>query len=53
VTSYFKATSYMTHKAQFSMIRDQVLAKSDAILQDDSGIPYRFFQRSLARAALR
>jgi hypothetical protein len=52
VTSYFKATSYMTHKAQFSIIRDQVLAKSDAILQDDSGIPYRFFQAQPWRVQL-
>jgi len=43
VTSYFKATSYMTHHADFSIIRDQVLAKSAAILQDDSGIPYKYF----------
>lgn len=44
VTTYFKATSYMTHHTDFSMIRDQVLAKSAAILQDDSGIPYRYFR---------
>jgi hypothetical protein len=43
VTSYFKATSYMTHKPEFSEIRDQVLAKSLAVLQDDSGIPYHYF----------
>src|SRR4029077_5249151 len=42
-TSYFKATSYMTHKPEFSIIRDQVLAKSIAVLQDDSGIPYKYF----------
>jgi hypothetical protein len=44
VTTFFKATSYMMHAPQFSIIRDQVLARSAAILQDDSGIPYRFFQ---------
>ena len=42
-TTYFKATSYMTHKPEFSEIRDQVLAHSVAVLQDDSGIPYRYF----------
>jgi len=42
-TSYFKATSYMTHKDMFSMIREGTLAASQAILQDDSGIPYKFF----------
>ena len=43
VTSYFKATSYMTHKDMFSMIRNGTLAASQAILQDDSGIPYKYF----------
>ena len=43
-TTLLKATSYMTHRPQFSMIRDQVLSNSAAILQDDSGIPYRYFQ---------
>lgn len=43
VTSFFKATSYMTHQDLFSMIRDGTLAGSQAILQDDSGIPYRFY----------
>jgi hypothetical protein len=38
-----KATSYMVHKEDFSIIRERVLAKSVAVLQDDSGIPYRFF----------
>ena len=42
VTTFFKATSYMTHKPEFSIIRNQVLAHSEAILQDDSGIPYKF-----------
>ena len=38
-----KATSYMVHKEEFSIIRERVLSKSVAVLQDDSGIPYRFF----------
>ena len=41
--SYFKATSYMTHHRNFSLVRERVLTNSSAILQDDSGIPYRFF----------
>jgi len=43
VTTFFKATSYMTHKDLFSMIRDASLNSSQAILQDDSGIPYKYF----------
>ena len=38
-----KATSYMVHKQEFSIIRERVLSGSVAVLQDDSGIPYRFF----------
>jgi len=38
-----KATSYMVHKQEFSIIRERVLTESVAVLQDDSGIPYRFF----------
>ena len=45
MTTYFKATSYMTHKPEFSIIRDSVLANSWAVLQDDSGIPYKYFAK--------
>jgi hypothetical protein len=38
-----KATSYMPHHTEFSMIRDLVLNRSQAIFQDDSGIPYHCF----------
>jgi hypothetical protein len=41
--TYFKATSYMTHRKEFSIIRDRVLATSAAVLQDDSGIPFRYY----------
>jgi hypothetical protein len=42
-----KATSYMTHRPEFSLIRNAVLANSAAILQDDTGIPYRWFRPEL------
>lgn len=42
-TTLLKATSYMTHHKDFSIIRDLVLAHSATILQDDSGIPFRLF----------
>jgi hypothetical protein len=38
-----KATSYMTHNDDFSTIRSLILANSQAVLQDDSGIPFHFF----------
>jgi hypothetical protein len=43
VTTFLKATSYMPHQPGFGTIRRDILADSDVILQDDSGIPYRFF----------
>jgi hypothetical protein len=43
MTTFFKATSYMPHAPAFSVIRERVLATSSVILQDDSGLPYRFF----------
>ena len=46
-TTLLKATSYMTHRDQFSLIRNSVLANSGAILQDDSGIPYKWFQSAV------
>ncbi len=41
--TFIKSASYLMHEEDFSMIRDVVLAKSDFIMQDDSGVPYRFF----------
>jgi hypothetical protein len=43
ITTFLKATSYMIHQPDFSMIREQVLARSAAVLQDDSGVPYHFY----------
>jgi hypothetical protein len=38
-----KAASYLMHSNNFSQVRDFLLAHSKLILQDDSGIPRRFF----------
>ncbi len=43
MTTYFKATSYMTHRPEFSIIRNLVLTGSSAVLQDDSGLPYHLY----------
>ncbi len=40
---YLKAASYLMHSSEFSSIRDFLLNRCAAILQDDSGIPYRYF----------
>jgi len=44
MTTYLKATSYMPHHEEFSVIRNMVLDGSSAVLQDDSGIPYHCFK---------
>ena len=41
--SFVKSCSYCLHEAQYSKVRDGILAHSFAVVQDDSGIPYRFF----------
>jgi hypothetical protein len=41
--TYLKAASYLLHENYFSTVRTFLLQESRAILQDDSGIPIRFF----------
>ena len=41
--TYLKAASYLMHRPAFAGIRELILAQSQAILQDDSGIPLNFF----------
>ncbi len=41
--SYLKAASYLMHEPYFSRVRGFLLENSSAILQDDSGIPLRYF----------
>jgi hypothetical protein len=38
-----KAASYLMHLNEFSSVRDFLLARSNAIVEDDSGIPWRYF----------
>jgi len=40
-----KAASYLMHSDNFSMVRGFLLTHSKVIVQDDSGIPIRFFTR--------
>jgi hypothetical protein len=41
--TYIKSASYLMHKPYFSDIRSFIINNSRAILQDDSGIPWKFF----------
>jgi len=41
--TFMKSASYLLHTDQFSVMRHLLLERSSTILQDDSGVPYRFF----------
>lgn len=41
--TYLKSASYLMHKDHFSVIRSAILNQSSAVVQDPSGVPYRFF----------
>lgn len=43
--SYLKAASYLMHSDNFKIIRNTIFDVSATILQDDSGIAYRFFDK--------
>jgi hypothetical protein len=43
--TFLKAASYLLHKNHFSILRNYILDKSPVILQDDSGIPHKFFKQ--------
>lgn len=47
VCSYVKSASYLMHKNAFSTIRNTLLTKSKFHLQDDSGIPYKYFDQKM------
>jgi hypothetical protein len=47
VNAYIKSASYLMHYLTFNQIRNAVLSQSQALLQDDSGIAYRFFDKKV------
>ena len=44
--AYLKAASFILHDNRFAATRDYLLTRSRAILQDDSGVPFRWFKKS-------
>lgn len=44
VATLIKSASYLMHKGNFSLIRSIILNNSKVIIQDDSGIPLRFYE---------
>ncbi|WP_191005520.1 hypothetical protein [Hymenobacter montanus] len=45
LTTYVKSATYLMHKSYFSEVRRLVLRRSRYVLQDDSGIAMKFFQK--------
>ena len=43
INTYLKGASYLMHKSYFSLIRNVILNQSQHVIQDDSGIAYRYF----------
>ncbi|MFZ1991494.1 MAG: hypothetical protein WAW96_17185 [Alphaproteobacteria bacterium] len=41
-----KSASYLLHDNQFQKTRNMILATADFVIQDDTGIPYRFLNQS-------
>jgi hypothetical protein len=41
--SLLKAASYLPHESDFSRIRDWILNRSSAVVEDPSGIPFSYF----------
>lgn len=50
--TFIKSASYLMHSPGFSMIRDLVLEKSSAVMQDDSAIPITFYPKDKWRISL-
>ncbi|MFM7769474.1 MAG: hypothetical protein ACKO8Q_02860, partial [Bacteroidota bacterium] len=45
--SFVKSASYLLHYTTFSQIRDLILSKSKVLIQDDTGIPFKFFKTDI------
>jgi hypothetical protein len=43
--SLVKSASYLMHSDSFSTVREFLLTRSQVLLQDDSGVPIRYFEQ--------
>jgi len=43
--TFLKSASYLLHWDNFSLIRNQILRVTDMLVQDDTGIAYRFLEK--------
>ncbi len=44
--TYIKSASYLLHAAFMNNMKELILKNSDYVLQDDTGIPYNYFEES-------
>ena len=44
-SALLKSASYLLHDGQFEKTRAMILSNADYVIQDDTGIPYRFLQQ--------
>lgn len=42
--AYLKAASFLMHQSWFTKVRDHLIEYSDQLVQDDSGIPFKYFK---------
>ena len=47
LTTMIKSASYCLHEDKFSKIRDLIINQSTNLIQDDSGIPFSYFDSKL------
>ncbi len=52
VHTYLKSASYLLHYKEFNTVRNAIFDKSDCIVQDDSGIAFRFFDQTIWKIQL-
>ena len=45
--SFVKSASYLLHYGSFGAIRKIILDRSNSLLQDDTGIPFKYFDQAL------
>jgi hypothetical protein len=45
--SFVKSASYLMHKDAFTKIKDLLIANSNHIFQDDTGMPYKYLKNKL------
>ncbi|MFM7727982.1 MAG: hypothetical protein ACKO7B_14875, partial [Flavobacteriales bacterium] len=45
--SFVKSASYLMHYGSFTQIRDMVLDKSASLVEEDTGIPFKYFKQDI------